>query len=340
MINIFLNTESSYSDKYLIFINKYKDILLKHLLSRQMFNVCALYDDNKPVNDRNILISDLFINIRFINNDLNNITIYCSNSLNKISNELKLSILSSRVVPRQVDIVIDSVNNTLNENEIIIEYNINENNINWLFNDIVLNILLEKISNTLVDCSNLITSNNYIFVNSNTKAVDLFTNDLQANIEKIVPLIKKYQEGTGLLTSLSLGQFVYETACGTSELLLNANNCFGMKIFISNNNWYGSVWNNDSYTKTTIEACDFGAVKNEVAQFRKYDDIESSIVDHCSYLLNARSTYGYRYPNINKCKDYKEACNLLSNGGYSTFSDYGDNVAKRIEEYNLVKYDD
>lgn len=344
MLNILLNIKSNYDGKYENYINKYKDIFIRHIQPNR-FNLHYFDNDNELINIRNISLSDLYIDNIF--NDINNntITIYYTDKLNgtikKISDEIRLAILNSHIIPTNTNIIVSNEQLNCNSSMIAFEYNISKTNINWLFNDTILNILLNKITNTINNYANILTTYNFDFIDTHTKAIDLFTCDKMANIEKILPLIKKYQKNTGLLTSVSLGQFAYETDYGTSELLLNANNCFGMKAFISNNNWLGSCWSNyDTYTKESYEQDNSNNMIKSVSQFRKYDDIESSIVDHCSYLLNAKKSSGYRYSNINKCKNYQEACDLLSKGEYSTYNKYGNNVAEIIAKYNFDKYDD
>lgn len=345
MLNILLNIKSNYDVKCENYINKYKDAFNRQIKTSNRFNFYFLDNDNDLINTRNISLSDLYIDSIFNNIDNNSITIYYADKLNgtikKICDEIRLAILNSHIIPANTNIIISNEQLKHNSSMIAFEYNISMANINWLFNDTILNILLNKIFNVLNNYASILPTHNFNFIDTHTKAIDLFTGDKMANVEKVLPFIKKYQKNTGLLTSVSLAQFVYETGYGTSELVLNANNCFGMKTFISNNNWFGSCWNNyDTYTKNTIEQGDTKNIINVIAQFRKYDDIESSIVDHCSYLLSARNTNGYHYPNINKCKNYQEACDLLSKGEYSTYYKYGENIAKIIKKYNFDKYDD
>lgn len=346
MINVFLNANSNYNNNYHYLVNKYKDAFYDSVLKNHKFDIFTFDEGNELISKRNALMSDLYINTIFNNNKNSNISIYYCDKQNglikEICKKIKLSIIESKVIPRQIDVVLSNNEyNNINKNisSIILEFNIEESNSNWLFNDIILNTLSNRIVNTLNKYSDMLAKNNLYFIDTHTLAKCFFNKYKLDNVIKIIPLIKKYQQSTGLLTSISVAQFVLETDHGRSDLLKYANNCFGMKSFVSNNNWYGTCWNNDIYHSETTEQYD-DEIIDIIGGFRKYPDIETSIVDHCSYLLNAKRGKTYRYKNINTCNNYVEVCNILDAGGYSTFCSYGNDLKEIIYRYDLTKYDD
>ena len=330
MLNIYLSNVTNYSERYASFINEYFVAFVSALSSCPDFRFCFADSELKALNKRNMLISDLHINTAFYNDEENSINIYYfanqDGLIKTLCENIRVSMLASGVVLKKIKInVIDNSNriDIDNKPEISIEYKINENNINWLFNATILNIWTNAICDPLIKMANKFKRNPNILIKNGSQAICLFKDDdKMGNIDAMATIIKKYQAGTGLLASVSLGQFIYETFFGKSELIKNANNCFGMKANISYNSWYGSCWNGEKYTKSSIEAGNNGETPYVVSDFRKYPNIESSVVDHCSYLLYAKSGNSFRYAGINKTKNYEDACLCLNKGSYSTFVTY------------------
>lgn len=157
-------------------------------------------------------------------------------------------------------------------------------------------------------------------------------------IAKIGALFTADHKKTGVLASVSLAQFILESGYGSSELAVNANNCFGMKTSLSGNTWAGSTWNCDVYTKKTSEY-ENGAYKTITADFRKYDCVEDSIADHSAYLLGAKNGSKLRYVGLKGEKDYRKAITIIKNGGYATSPTYIERVCALIEQWELTKYD-
>lgn len=158
-------------------------------------------------------------------------------------------------------------------------------------------------------------------------------------VKKIGPLFTQDQKDSGVLASVSMGQFILESSYGKSELAQNANNCFGMKKNLSGNSWSGSAWDGKTvYTKKTQEE-ENGKVITITADFRKYPCIEDSIKDHSAYLLGAKNGSDQRYKGLKGCSDYRKAIQIIKDGGYATSSTYVDKVCAVIEKWNLTKYD-
>lgn len=159
-------------------------------------------------------------------------------------------------------------------------------------------------------------------------------------IAKAGPLFTEDQKKSGILASVSLAQFILESGYGKSGLSVNANNCFGMKRNLSENTWPGSAWDGTSiYTKETEEQNPDGTIIVITAEFRSYKCVEDSIADHSAYLLGAKSGDKFRYEGLKGCTDYREAIQIIKNGGYATDLSYVDKICSIIEKWNLTQYD-
>lgn len=170
------------------------------------------------------------------------------------------------------------------------------------------------------------------------QASDLKNLTSEQVIAKVGHLFTEDQKKTGILASVSFAQFILESAYGSSELAINANNVFGMKTSLSGNTWPGSTWTGDIYTKETSEYIN-GAYKKVTADFRKYSCVEDSIEDHSAYLLGAKKGTEYRYKGLKGEKDYKKAFEIIHEGGYATSPTYVENLCDVVEKWNLTKYD-
>ena len=159
-------------------------------------------------------------------------------------------------------------------------------------------------------------------------------------VDKVGALFTADQKKSGILASVSMAQFILESGYGKSELAQNANNCFGMKKFLSGNTWSGSVWDGKSvYTKQTREQNADGSYETITADFRKYACVEASIADHSAYLLGAMNGSKKRYEGIAGMTDYKKVVQLIKDGGYATSLTYVEKLCSIIEKWNLTQYD-
>ena len=159
-----------------------------------------------------------------------------------------------------------------------------------------------------------------------------------------VPIIGKLcredMKKSGILASISSAQFILESGYGKTGLAQEANNCFGMKTYLSGNTWSGSAWDGVSIcTRQTKEQTADGTEYTVTADFRKYPCIEDSIADHSSYLLGAKNGDKLRYEGIKGMTDYKAVARLIKNGGYATDIHYVDKLCNIIERWNLTQYD-
>ncbi len=134
--------------------------------------------------------------------------------------------------------------------------------------------------------------------------------------------------------------FYLESGYGKSELAQNANNCFGMKKYLSGNTWSGSVWDGASiYTKQTKEQNIDGTFETITADFRKYGSIEDSFADHLAYLIGAKNGEKLRYDGIVDMTDYREVAKLIKDGGYATSLTYVEKLCEIIERWDLTQFD-
>lgn len=157
---------------------------------------------------------------------------------------------------------------------------------------------------------------------------------------KCLEICREDAKATGILASVTAAQMILESGYVTTELAVNANNCFGMKCSLSGNTWSGSSWDGSSkYTKETKEQDAKGNEYTVTADFRKYATIELSIADHSAYLLGAMNGSVLRYKGLTAAKDYKSQITIIKNGGYATDVNYINKICSIIERFSLNKYD-
>ena len=152
--------------------------------------------------------------------------------------------------------------------------------------------------------------------------------------------IIKACDKSGILWSVITAQWILESGYGKTKLATQAENYFGMKCNLSSNTWT-SVWDGKSKIKiNTQEDPGNGNYYWIKADFRKYPDMEHSILDHAGYLLGAEKSKGVkRYAGLTDCKDYKKAIQLIKDGGYATDTKYVSKICNIIERFNLNRYD-
>jgi len=156
--------------------------------------------------------------------------------------------------------------------------------------------------------------------------------------EVIGRLAQRNYQTSGILASVVAAQCILETGWLDTSLAVEANNCFGMKATLSGNTWPGTSWTGEIYRKQTWEDIN-GVAITIMADFRAYPSIEQSLADHTAYLLGAETGNGLRYPGIRGELDYRNAIQIIKNGGYATDSRYVDKICSIIERYHLTQYD-
>lgn len=134
----------------------------------------------------------------------------------------------------------------------------------------------------------------------------------------------------GILPSITIGQAILESGWGKSELVLKANNLFGIKADAS---WKGkkvSMKTSEYYNKVITDS------------FRAYESKEDSIKDHREFLYkNTR----YKQAGVFEARQYIEQAQALQKGGYSTVQNkqgeyiYAELIINIIKENNLQLVD-
>lgn len=161
----------------------------------------------------------------------------------------------------------------------------------------------------------------------------------QEFVNLVGPLAHEDMLQSGILASVTAAQACLESGYGTTVLATEAQNYFGMKTILSNNNWK-SVWDGISkYTKVTNEQKPDGTVYQVTADFRKYPDMLTSIKDHSCYLNGAKNGSVLRYAGLSGQRDYRTAAQIIKNGGYATDVAYVDKLCNLIERWNLTQFD-
>lgn len=152
------------------------------------------------------------------------------------------------------------------------------------------------------------------------------------------PIARKDYHKSGLLASVTIAQAIHESYAGCSLLAQRGNNLFGMKAYLSGNNWGGSTWKGKVFVKRTTEQYGHRIV-HITDRFRKYDTVMQNVNDHSAYFINAKNGSHRRYAGLTKTKNYKKQLQIIRKGGYCTFSNYTKNLEKLIKKYHLTKYD-
>lgn len=145
-----------------------------------------------------------------------------------------------------------------------------------------------------------------------------YNENVQRYINEHKKLAMAEQKRTGVPAAIKLGQGILETAAGTSELKLNANNHFGIKC---KKEWRGETY---QYTDDAPNEC-----------FRKYKCTEDSYRDHSDYLRT-----GTRYAALFTLPvtDYAGWATGLKRCGYATNPRYTQQLIRIIEDFKLQDY--
>ncbi|MTD30142.1 glucosaminidase domain-containing protein [Planomicrobium sp. YIM 101495] len=152
-------------------------------------------------------------------------------------------------------------------------------------------------------------------------------------IDRLAPIAQKYGKAAGVLPSLLLAQGILESASGTSELAVKANNLFGIKK--------GSGWSGEVYAKDSKEWSADRGWYSAVSEFRRYPSYAECVED----LLH-KYTHGLdwekhnRYAAVIDETDYRKAAQAVFAAGYATDPAYPEKLIKVIEQYGLSKYDE
>ncbi|AYL98183.1 glucosaminidase domain-containing protein [Mucilaginibacter celer] len=137
-------------------------------------------------------------------------------------------------------------------------------------------------------------------------------------IERFKAIAIQEMNQYGIPASITLGQGLFESGAGNSDLAKYANNHFGIKCTAD--------WTGKSYYKDDDQVNDC---------FRVYDNPEDSFRDHSAFLK--RKNYAKLF-ELDK-DDYKGWAYGLKKAGYATNPKYPELLINIIEKYNLTQYD-
>src|SRR5580698_8334338 len=131
-------------------------------------------------------------------------------------------------------------------------------------------------------------------------------------------LAMEEEQRSGVPASITLAQGLHESEAGTSELVKNSNNHFGIKC---KEDWKGAVFYHDDDSR---QEC-----------FRSYATAADSYRDHSDFLRQ-----GSRYAFLFKLDptDYEGWAYGLKKAGYATNIRYSQILIRLIKDYNLQQY--
>lgn len=152
----------------------------------------------------------------------------------------------------------------------------------------------------------------------------------QEFIEEIATAVKKYAPKYGIkVYSPIIAQAILESATGTSELAINANNFFGIKY---RKNRCPSC--NGIYYKVGSEQNADGSYTNSNIQWCKFPNLDLGVKSYFEFINISR------YANLKGITEPQKYLETIKADGYATSLKYVENLMNVINTYNLTKYDE
>ena len=149
-------------------------------------------------------------------------------------------------------------------------------------------------------------------------------------IEDVAKIVKEIAPKYGIKCySAPLAQFILESACGTSELAVNAHNYAGLKyrkgrcptaIGI-----YKKVGNEQDSTT--------GKYVSSSMDWFKFTDLRGGIIGYFDFINISN------YSNLKGITDPKKYLETIKKDKYCTSINYVENCMNVIKKYNLTQYD-
>lgn len=177
-----------------------------------------------------------------------------------------------------------------------------------------------------------VSSHGYYFDKNGLNIDNNQTKFISQNINDVLVITQK----RSLYPSIMLSQAILESGYGSSELAENANNFFGMKFKVNEDEGkYGIYY---------VDTKEYDKDKDETiivrAPFRKYENKLSSFEDNAFKLRNGVSwdTNYYKGAWWENEKDYKEVSKALT-GKYATDKEYNKKLNAVVERWNLNQFD-
>lgn len=146
-------------------------------------------------------------------------------------------------------------------------------------------------------------------------------------LSKIKPHAIASYSKSKILPSIVGAQAILESASGTSDLAVKANNLFGIK----------GTYNGQSYSKNTQEWSN-GKFITVKAAFRKYPSWLESIQDHGGFFTST-PWRTKNYAAVLNADDYVAQARALQSSGYATDPQYANKLINVIKENGLAAWD-
>lgn len=148
-------------------------------------------------------------------------------------------------------------------------------------------------------------------------------------IEKIGAYVQKYAPAYGICVhSPIIAQAVLESARGTSELAVKANNYFGLKYKPGR-----CPTATGSYIKVGSEQKADGTYISAPMQWFAFQDMEACVKGYFDFINTPR------YANLKGVTTPREYLQNIRADGYATSLKYVDNLMAVIRNYNLTRFD-
>lgn len=148
-------------------------------------------------------------------------------------------------------------------------------------------------------------------------------------ISEIAKYIQKYAPKYNIkIHSPIIAQAILESARGTSELAINANNYFGLKYRVGRCPTACGI-----YYKVGSEQNSDGSHTSSTMQWMKFSDMENGVIGYFDF------TNISNYSNLKGVSDPETYLKNIKADGYATSFNYVDNLMSVIKCYNLTKYD-
>lgn len=148
-------------------------------------------------------------------------------------------------------------------------------------------------------------------------------------VEQIAELVRRHAPTYNIhVHSPIIAQAILESAKGTSELAVKANNFFGLKYRVGRCPTASGI-----YYKIGSEQNPDGTYTYSAMQWCQFDTMEDGVIGYFDFINNSR------YWNLRGITDPRTYLEIIKSDGYATSLKYVDNLMKVINNYNLTKYD-
>ncbi len=176
---------------------------------------------------------------------------------------------------------------------------------------------------TVIASSPMLYANFYVYEYKN------LSKNKQQFIEQIAVLVEKYAPSYDIkVYSPIIAQAILESAYGTSELAISANNFFGLKYRENRCNTCIGVYN-----KVGSEQNIDGSYSSYSMQWCQFENMEYGVIGYFDF------TNIPNYANLKGVTDpYQYLFNIKADG-YATSHKYVDNLMAVINKWDLTRYD-